>query len=63
MYILKITEEQREMLQSLLCDVFSRSRDTAFELVGHDDERALKMLKKTAQIDKLWTLINLAEEV
>lgn len=63
MYTLKITEEQREMLQSLLCDVVKDSRDNATALIGHNDERALKMLKKSAEADKLWTVINLAEAV
>lgn len=63
MYKLEMTKEQREMLQSILCDVVLSSRDEAMEMVGFNDKRALRMLKKSADADKIWTLVNQAEEV
>lgn len=62
MYIIKITESQRELLQSLLCDASITNRDKAVALVDTDSERALKMLKKYADADALWSVVNTAEE-
>ena len=65
-YQITVTEEQRRILQSLLCDAVMNMKDEAMSIAEKGNTNADKcigLLKDAANADRIWTAVNRAERV
>ena len=65
-YQITVTAEQRRILQSILCDAVTNTKDEAMSIAERDStsaDKCMELLKEAANADRIWTAVNLAKRV
>lgn len=65
-YQITVTKEQRRILQGILCDIVTNTKDEAMSIAGRGGssiDRCMELLKQAANADSIWTAVNLAKRV